>query len=436
MKNQPTSALQRARPPSQLRRACAASSRAGMRREGWHYNWTGTYMVTLTLEDRSKPILGRLVGACDEARVELSEIGEAVATCWKNITEFAPEIEPLDYQIMPDHFHGILHVKREMKKPLGAAIGFFKVRCTQAYRAIKQAASGLQPAGGAQPAGSRCAACCCSLASSLWAKGYYDSIAFNASRLARQIAYIKDNPRRLAIKRANRELFKVVQRVPFNGGYFSAIGNMFLLEAPQFVQVQCSRSITAEELQAKIEATLDAAGHGAVIVSPCISPGEREIARAVFEAKGRLIAIKNKGFSPYYKPSGEMFDACAEGRILQLAPINWPYTPGIKKLTRIEACVMNRLAQLICGEDAVEINYKGMTPVAIEEEVRRASTPQQASRQQAAGAPTAGKQRGNSPLRARSEPASPRATQRLDSETRARSEPASPCLQGDQGGPL
>ena len=42
-----------------------------------------------------------------------------------------------------------------------------------------------------------------------------------------------------------------------------------------------------------------------------------------------------------------------------LAPVGWPYLPGEKKITRLDACVLNRLAQLLAGTGAVEIDYKG-----------------------------------------------------------------------------
>ncbi len=60
-----------------------------------------------------------------------------------------------------------------------------------------------------------------------------------------------------------------------------------------------------------------------------------------------------------YKPGGKLFEQCADGRLLMLAPIGWPYLPGEKKITRMDACVLNRIAQLIAGKGAVEIDYKG-----------------------------------------------------------------------------
>ena len=45
-----------------------------------------------------------------------------------------------------------------------------------------------------------------------------------------------------------------------------------------------------------------------------------------------------------------------------LAPIAWPYQSAEKPITRHDAAVLNRVAQLIAGEGAAEINYKGYDP--------------------------------------------------------------------------
>ena len=89
---------------------------------------------------------------------------------------------------------------------------------------------------------------------------------------------------------------------------------------------------------------------------------EREIARRALEANVKLITLSNKGFSPLFKPSGRAFDSAGEGRLLMLAPAGWPYQLGEKKMTRFDACTLNRIAQLVAGEGAAEINYRGMKP--------------------------------------------------------------------------
>ena len=185
---------------------------------------------------------------------------------------------------------------------------------------------------------------------SLFAKGYVDNILFDETAVAEAVAYVKDNPRRLWEKRAHPELFRVLGDVKAAGGRFAAIGNKALLKAPHIFQVRVSRSyfaysrdargqllkdeppaVATREFEEKRDGFLEAAEHGAVLLSPCISEGERHIARLAFERGLRVITLSNKGFSPLYKPGGKLFDQTAKGNLLMLAPINWPYIPGEKK---------------------------------------------------------------------------------------------------------
>ena len=95
------------------------------------------------------------------------------------------------------------------------------------------------------------------------------------------------------------------------------------------------------------------------MVSPCVGDGEKEIAARAFAAGASVVTLQNKGFSPLYKPGGRLFERCAAGNLLMLAPAVWPYLPGEKKITRVEALTLNRIAQLICGTGAATINYRG-----------------------------------------------------------------------------
>ena len=92
----------------------------------WDYSSRCIYMITVVLADRSKPVLGELVGAGEEWRVEPSAIGRIVEACWREIPEQWPGVELIECQLMPDHFHGILFVKEQQKKKLGNIVGSFK----------------------------------------------------------------------------------------------------------------------------------------------------------------------------------------------------------------------------------------------------------------------------------------------------------------------
>ena len=109
-----------------------------------------------------------------------------------------------------------------------------------------------------------------------------------------------------------------------------------------------------------------------MLLSPCVSDGEREIAREALAAGLSLVTMHNKGFAPLQKPAGRYFDACADGRLLMLAPAAWPHTTGEKPMTRDAAQVLNRIAQLIAGDGAVEINYKGAAMSGVDAKVASA----------------------------------------------------------------
>lgn len=381
---------------------------------GWDYRQPGIYQITLVLADRRSQALGRLVipgasapgtgqsGPCSvleaaasrnnsvleaaaSSFIALSPAGEAVMREWRNIAAFHPEAKPLFMQVMPDHVHFILQITRPLAKPLGNLVGGFK--------------AGSSKAAIGRPG--------------LWAEGFQDTILFHEGQLDSMFRYLRDNPRRLAVKRLLPDLFKVRRNLaiplfpsrPVPGaeapacsvlgaeapglGFFSAVGNHFLLDAPVRLQVQCSRSIfsyrraakagggrkierdahgapvaafSAPEFEEKRDSLLAAARHGAVLVSPCISDGEREIARLAFAAGAKVVALKNMGFPPLSKPQGRLFDLTADGRLLLLAPAAWPYQTAEKPMTRLDACVLNRIAQLLACPGAAEISYKGMKP--------------------------------------------------------------------------
>ena len=297
-------------------------------------------------------------------------------------------VEILGLQMMPDHLHVVIAVRARLRKPLGAIVGSFKSKATSRWLKLGRArpsATVTEPLGATARA-----------LSSLFAEGYVDTILFDAAAVAHARAYLADNPRRLWEKRAHPELFVVLRDLPVSlgagfVGHFAAIGNHNLLRAHTILQVQCSRRFFAyaraadgrllkdapprvetSEFRESCEALLEEAAHGAVLISPCISEGEREIARRAFAAGYRVVTLANKGFSPLYKPGGRLFDTCAAGNLLMLAPINWPYLPGEKKMTRVDACVLNRLAQWIAGPGAGEIIYKGIQPEAIDRLARDA----------------------------------------------------------------
>ena len=242
---------------------------------------------------------------------------------------------------MPDHFHGILWVKERLARHVGHVVKAFKTVSEQECRG-----KGLLP----QPGQVSAAAPAAESNTALWEKGFQDTILLRRGQLKAMVNYIADNPRRLAEKRANPALFTVVRKQPVTPNRScQAIGNRYLLDRPLKRQVQISRSISAEVLAEKKAELLYAAEHGTVLVSPCISPGEKEIARAALDAELPLIVLVENGFGPHYKPPGRYFDACASGRLLMLAP--FPHHPDKRTITREQCLNLNEWAKAIVESD-------------------------------------------------------------------------------------
>ena len=57
-----------------------------------------------------------------------------------------------------------------------------------------------------------------------------------------------------------------------------------------------------------------------------------------------------------------------------LAPIGWPHQVAEKPITRIDALILNRIAQLIAGDGAAKIDYKGVSMTGIDAGVIKVTT--------------------------------------------------------------
>lgn len=356
----------------EARKAFAGEKKASMLRRcvGHDYTTRQIYMITMVTEGR-RPLFGQVVGRSDaesdspdEPRMELSALGQRVADEWWATTSHHPEVEVLALQMMPDHLHGILFVREKMEQPLGMALRGFKQSCNRHYRelvlglppappappappvpyvALPTRQTELQPTRQATPRDRRGEDRTHGM---LFARGYNDRLLLREGQLDTWLRYLADNPRRLLMKREHPDLFRVKRGVKFAGQTFSAIGNIFLLQRPMRLQVQCSRRLTDEEIESKIRRCLEAANKGAVLVSPAISKGEKSVMRAAFEKGFPLIYLQENGFSDLAKPGGARMEACARGQLLILAP--WEHHNERITISRNQCLSLNEMARMIC----------------------------------------------------------------------------------------
>lgn len=336
----------------EAQRAFAGEKKPSMLRRCVGHDYTGRqmYMITMVTEGR-RPLLGEVAGRSDapegspdQPHIELTELGQRVADEWWATSQHHPEIEVVALQMMPDHLHGILFVKEKMEAPLGMALRGFKQSCNRHYRelvlGVPHVALATQQTGPRNRRGEDRSH------GLLFARGYNDRLLLRAGQLDTWFRYLADNPRRLLMKREHPDLFRVQRNLQAAGFTFSAIGNRFLLDRPVRLQVQCSRRLTEEEIQAKVAECLAAARQGAVLVSPAISPGEKAVMRAAFDEGLPLVYLQENGFTDLAKPGGKRMEACARGQFLILAP--WEHHNEQLTIRRGQCLALNDIARKLC----------------------------------------------------------------------------------------
>lgn len=327
------------------------------------------YHITVATEDR-KPVLGKLSGDIYTAHIELSPIGVEVRHELYALCDRYPQLRLLQYQIMPDHVHVIIQSTERLPKPVGNLLSSWKIACGQAYGRLSAGASAsshdkadqpIQDSVG--PSDDRSASAALSGASALapaggstyrplFSKGYNDSILYGRGQLQAMMAYVRDNPRRLLIKRAHNSYFAIHRGLDICGHILDAVGNLSLLQRP-LLAVHCRRRWTEAEQRAYAKHCIEAASQGTTLIGAFISKPEQAIASAARKKKLPLIYLEENGFPELYKPVGSDFYATAEGRLLQLAP--WPYHAANTAINREQCNALNTMAESIAA--TVNNNY-------------------------------------------------------------------------------
>ena len=323
-------------------KAFAGEKKPSMRRRcvGHDYTRRGVYMLTMVTEGR-RPLFANIHGNIDAPCVELTKLGRCVSNEWWGIPRYYPKVEILGLQMMPDHLHGIIYVKERMECDLSRIVRGFKTGCGRAYRELfpqsvaTQSQQTPSTQSGSHPSHGL-----------LFEPGFNDRILKEEGQLERWRNYLRDNPKRLLMKREHPDLFRIQHQVVVNGVSFSILGNRFLLSRPERIQVQCSRRLTEQEVDNLKSHYLERARQGAVLVSPCISKGEKAIMRAAFEEGLPLIVLLENGFTELSKPSGKRMEACSQGQLLLMAP--WEHHNEQRTITRLQCLQLNDMAELIC----------------------------------------------------------------------------------------
>ena len=324
------------------------------RKEGHDYAAPGIYLITVTTADRRR-ILGELTGASpDAASIQPTTLGEYVIAAFRKMATMVTEktgsrIQVYQYQLMPDHFHGILRIHDALPEGwhLSRMIGAWKGDCSREYWREKDAAlthgepnkenANLSGAPDVRPE-----------KESLFSPGYNDKILYHEGQLDGWYEYLHDNPRRLWLKVHYPDRLRKIYdfKAGKQGHSYTAVGNTFLIKYPERVQVRCHRNLTDEQIQAEVEMYLKEARRGAVLVSPFISPAENAVYEAAYKERLQMIHIVNRGLDgKFIYPTGRDLKGCSAGFMLILAPYaDYSAETAEKRITRSQCLDMNGYA--------------------------------------------------------------------------------------------
>lgn len=275
---------------------------------GTAWKGVGIYHITLTVPSR-ETLLGTLVIPDNDpiqARVERTELGQALLECQRSIPVFHPEIQILQYCLMPDHLHSIWYVRRPMEKGIRYAVQAFWRAAKKVGRGYTFLRSGILggaiggtgcgdsrlpggptdertsggasgaavpvPPGAAAPVPLGAAVPVPSLSSIAPAESRenplrellggeaYSQLAplftempfirpmSRRGQLQTMIRYVQLNPQRLATKRLMPGFFRVQEGIEIAGRTYAGVGNVALLQAERYATVHVRRTMveTAE----------------------------------------------------------------------------------------------------------------------------------------------------------------------------------------------
>ena len=356
------------------------------------FKGVGIYHITFVVTGR-QPLLGELAIDHDEPRCLPTDLGRAISHDLDEIQQRRPYVRLLAKQLMPDHIHMLLYVTDDCSVSIkeiarGMRQGWRQMATTisidpqmpsaEEYKQMPKEVTQM-PKGGAQmpsaeeykqmPKGvTQMPQGVAQMPSAeeykqmpkgvtqmpkgvaqmpdtgthqpLFETPFFRTLA-HKGQLGTMIQYIHDNPRRAMLKQQNPDLFTLRRDTRVGELCFTSLGNLFLLDYPEKQPIICSRTLSEQQITAQQTDALYQAKNGCITVTAAISPGERQIARAVREAGAPLIILLKDGFpkpgdphEKYYKPGGVYFEACAAGQLLLLEPTADTLTlPDIQRRT-------------------------------------------------------------------------------------------------------
>ena len=322
-----------------------ASNQWKWQEPGTAWKGVGIYHVTMTVPSR-EPLLGTLQipdNDPKQAFVERTSLGKEIVYLIGSIPNYRPQIRLLQYCLMPDHVHFIVHVQQQMPYSIKAAIRGFWQAAKNTGREYILSISPNDIRNNEQ-----------NTPSPIFTEMPFIRPLSRSGQLQTMYDYVKMNPQRLATKHLMPGFFRVQENIEIAGRRYSAVGNTKLLLSDRFETVHVRHDLlnlaatgNEQPLRDYMNGCILAARQGAVMVSPFISEKEKEVLTVLLAEELPIILLADNGFRDYYKPSAGLFDSVAAGNVLILSP--WPYDPQKKRVSRSECVAMNGMAEEIAN---------------------------------------------------------------------------------------
>ncbi|MBR6118199.1 MAG: transposase [Paludibacteraceae bacterium] len=325
--------------------------------EQWHWQepgeaWKGAgiYHVTLTIPSR-EPLLGTLVipdNDPKQAYIQRTELGESLVNEIFHMGSIHPQIRILQFCLMPDHLHMMLHVRKETSVSIRSIVrGFWQ----GAKRLGREYTFSIDPEFNSGTT-KKVSEDSLHHAFPIFTEQPYIRPLSRYVQLQTMFDYIRMNPQRLATKRLMPELYRVQDGIEIAGRIYKGVGNAELLLRARYMPVHVRHTMIDEAMHGDDKRLRDymnscvlAARQGAVMVSPFISDKEKEVLIVLLAEGHNIILLADNGFGEYYKPSDGIFDAVANKQVLILSP--WPYDPKKHAISRAECVALNNMAEEI-----------------------------------------------------------------------------------------
>ena len=334
---------------------------------GTAWKGAGLYHVTLTVPSR-EPLFGALVIPENNpslTRIERTALGNAVVDELYVMCRRYPAVRIMQFCLMPDHLHAVVYVTRTMDTSIRSVIRGYWQGVKKLGRAYTlSVASEFNSQTTDKGANSTQTTNKGDNSTQTTNEGGYPFPIFTErpfirplsrrGQLDNMIRYVKMNPQRLATKRLKPGYFRVQKDIVIGGRHYDGVGNVALLMKGRYAPVHVRHTMVVKAQQGDDQELRDykngcvlKARQAVVMVSPFISPDEKQVMQVLLKEQRLFILLTDNGFRDYYKPTDTLFGACAAGRLLILSP--WPYDGEKRHISRADCVALNEMASEICN---------------------------------------------------------------------------------------